>query len=479
MTASSSFQRRLLTAGLAGTGLFSLAGCGISSALRHEPDHVYSTTTPQMLESEAGGDPVPVPASYPEQAVLDQKAWKAAIGTLVLRPVSLQAAADEEDSAQSDEGVIRLTPSVRTNRTGRILPAGRQQMSSVVSPPTVVQECPPGDFYPAEPRLQVAPNGVPLHRMETIAPSSLADLYPDEYLYDGGDREDAAAMHAQLRSGIESEDTVAGYVDATGTKKTVASNRVAIYSPRFGSVRSVAGLVADTKVDKASGARDAIAIGNLKTGRAAQENSAKTALNEVENHDRVDGIISRKPAMQSQNKNRPVQSTKVDEGHEGRLASGSHTFNRRQAFVLAQQRQNAEVWTREQFPVITASTGSASEIEAVFRVQQSVGLEDQNRGGILHLVKLADRESAKAGEIIRFTIRFENTGDLNLHDVRIVDNLTPRLEYVEGSATIDEQHPGSVSIEPNGEGSSVLTFTLDGPLRGHKSGTITFEARVR
>lgn len=479
MTASHFFQRRLLTAGLAGTGLFSLAGCGITSVLQHEPDHVYSTTTPQMLENEAGGDPVPVPARYPEQANSDQRAFRAAIGNLVLRPVAMHAAEEGEESAESDEGVIRLTPSVRSNRTGRALPAGRQQMPSAFSPPAVVQECPPGDFYPAEPRLQVAPNGVPLQRMETIAPSGLADLYPDEYLYDGGDREDSAAMHAKIRSGIESEDTVAGYVDATGAAKTVASNRVAIYSPRFGSVRSVAGLVADTKVDKASGARDAIAISNLKTGRSAQENTSKIALTEMENHDRVDGMITRRPAMQSQNKNRPVQSTKVDEGHEGRVASGAHAFNRRQAFVLAQQRQNAEVWTREQFPVIMASTGSASEIEAVFRVQQSVGLEDQNRGGILHLVKLADRESAKAGEIIRFTIRFENTGDLNLYDVRIVDNLTPRLEYVEGSATIDGQHPGSVSIEPNGEGSSVLTFTLDGALRGHKSGTITFEACVR
>jgi len=479
MTASYFFPRRLLAAGLAGTGLISLAGCGITSALQHEPDHVYSTTTPQMLENEVGSDPVPVHASYPEQAASGPKASRAEHGKMRLRPVAMRSSEDGDESSASDDGVIRLTPSVRSTRTSRTLPAGLPQRPSAVSPPAVVQECPPGYFYPAEPRLEVAPNGVPLHRMETIAPSCLADIYPDEYLYDGGDREDTAAVHAKLRSGLETEDTVAAYVDATGTAKTVASNRVAVYSPRFGSVRSVAGLIADTKVDKASGARDSISIGNLKTGRMPHENTAKIALTEFENHDRVDGIIQRRPAMQSQNKNRPVQSTKVDEGHEGRVATGSYAFNRRQAFVLAQQRQNAEAWTREQFPVITASTGSASEIEAVFKVQQSVGLEDQNRGGILHLVKLADRESAKVGDIIRFTIRFENTGDLNLHDVRIVDNLTPRLEYVEGSATIDEQHPGAVSVEPNGEGSSVLTFTLDGPLRGHKSGTISFEARVR
>jgi uncharacterized repeat protein (TIGR01451 family) len=466
MNDAQAFFRRLLAAGLAGSGMVTFAGCSITSALHQEPDHVYSTTTPQMLEHEAGDQPVPVPANYPEQAGARGFRNSADSGLLTLRRVSLQDAVDESGD-EGDEAVVRLTPAFRGKPFART--ASREARGGVR----------PSSFHPAEPRLEMSPQGTPLQRMETIAPSATADLYPDEYLYDGGDREDSAAMHARLRSGIESEDTVAGYVDGTGTAKTVASNRVAIYAPRFGSVRSVTGLVADTKIDKASGARDAITIGNLKTGRMAQENIAETALTEVENHNRVDGIISRKPAMQSQNRHRPVQSTKVDEGHEGRVASGVQTFNRRQAFVLAQQRQNAEIWTREQFPVITASTDSASEVAAVFKVQQKVGLEDQNRGGVLHLVKLADRESAMIGDVIRFTIRFENTGDLNLHDVRIVDNLTPRLEYVEGSATIDEQHPGAVMVEPNGEGSSVLTFTLDGPLQGHKTGVITFEARVR
>jgi hypothetical protein len=34
-------------------------------------------------------------------------------------------------------------------------------------------------------------------------------------------------------------------------------------------------------------------------------------------------------------------------------------------------------------------------------------------------------------------------------------------------------------VEPNGEGSSVLSFRLDQPLKGHSGGMITFEAVVR
>ena len=97
----------------------------------------------------------------------------------------------------------------------------------------------------------------------------------------------------------------------------------------------------------------------------------------------------------------------------------------------------------------------------------------------MHIVKLADRELAQSGDTITFTIRFENTGDFDVYDVAIVDNLTPRLDYVGGSAQIDEKHPGEVTVEPNGEGSSILTFRLDKPLKGHETGTITFEATVR
>jgi uncharacterized repeat protein (TIGR01451 family) len=97
----------------------------------------------------------------------------------------------------------------------------------------------------------------------------------------------------------------------------------------------------------------------------------------------------------------------------------------------------------------------------------------------VRIVKLADRDEARPGDTITFTINFQNTGDFDVYDVSIVDNLTPRLAYVSGSAEIDEKHPGEVSVEPNGEGSEILTFKLDKPLKGHTGGTITFEAVVR
>ena len=76
-----------------------------------------------------------------------------------------------------------------------------------------------------------------------------------------------------------------------------------------------------------------------------------------------------------------------------------------------------------------------------------------------------------------FAIRYENKGEREVTDVRIVDNLTPRLEYIEDSATSDRA--GEINIKDNNEGSLVLTFTLDAPLKEKTSGVVTFQCLVR
>lgn len=463
MNHRSKLRRRLLASSLLSTGLLSLTGCGLSAAFQKEPDHVYSTTTPQMIEQEAAEASRPVEARYPEQALLWPRTARSAAG-FTLRQVSMLTTAAGTDETEA-EGVISLAKpqsAVPVSQPAPAAPAGLTRR-----------------FHAAEPRLATRPDGSGLPRTNTIAASPLADLFPDEYLFDGGDRAATAAISSPTRSGLDSEDTVGSFRDASGNSRTVASNRVAIYAPRFGSVRTTTGLAADTKIDKAAGARDAAAIGSLNNGTAPQASIADDALVALESRHGADGMMASLPPAQSLNRERPVQSQKADKGRQSRDAAAAHTFLRKDASVLAQQARNAEAWTRKSFPQIFAATDSPSAIRDVQKTQQTVGVEDQREGGVLQLVKLADVQTAQTGDVVRFTIRFRNTGELPLSDVRIVDNLTPRLQYVEGSAAIDEKHPGSVTIDPNGEGSSVLTFTLDGDLEANATGTITFEATVR
>lgn len=487
MNSPNSISRRLVALGLAGCGLFLSPGCGASrwAKLDSEPDHVFSTTTPQMLEHEASGEPVPVKAEYPDSDVPTARA--------IMRVAAPGASLAAIDGAP--DGVVRLHTSripttASTAESGSVVQqtsfedtltqpsfqfASYQPQEAEVAPQHIGPQ-----FIPAEPRVEFDPNCPPTNRMETIAASPLADLFPDEYIFDGGDRDNPAGYHGGKRSGFDSEDTVAEFTDHTGDPRVTASNRVAVYAPRFGSVRTVTGLLADTKVDRAAGTRDALTVGNLKTGKAAQEHVHDTILSGLETRDRVDGMIASRPPMETRRTDAASQSRKIDEGAEGRSFFGSSTFNRRDGIAQQQQVLNAIVWTRDLNPVMMATTTSAAEITAEFKVQQTVGVEDERETtGAIHIVKLADRDTAQSGDIITFTIRFENTGDFDVYDVRIADNLTPRLDYVSGTAKIDEQHPGAVTVEPNGEGSSILTFALDNALKGHDGGTITFDAKVR
>lgn len=467
----------LLAWSITGLGLWLAPGCSLSPRARQEPAHVFSATTPQMLEAEAGAKPLPPRAKYPDEdttaaAHTTTKSETARMGGSIVRmdgsrrkAVASPTNSRASLSTSSDESTKKKNEFQLTNYT----------------PDEFEQGFAPGgpQFHPAEPRLEECIDGVPLQRMETVAASPLADLFPDEYVFDGGDRNLSAAMHTD-RSGLDSEDTVAAFTDHTGDLRTTPSNRVAVYAPRFGSVRTVTGLVADIKVDQALGAKDTIAVDNLKTGHAALENVHETGLYGLQTNDRADGMKSSVPPMQARRTEIAGQNQKFDHGLEGRVFSSPGIFNRNDGIILVQQMRNAITWTREDFPVINAVTTNASEITAKFKVQQTIGVEDERETkGNVHIIKLADREVAQSGDTITFTIRFQNTGDFDVYDVSVVDNLTPRLDYVSGSASIDEEHPGEVIVEPNGEGSSILTFRLDSPLKGHESGTITFDATVR
>jgi len=480
MSSTRNKSRRLLASSLTGLGLWMAPGCSLSSSLRQEPDHVYSETTPQMLEQQAGHQPLPARAQYPdEDTTASTNAHSSSDGIVRMGACSVNDAAV---AVQSPPNNLSFEESLQaeSRQAESLKKESEFQLTSFQPGMENSQFAPAGpQFLPAEPRLECNPDGRPLYRMETIAASPFADMYADEYVFDGGDRDLSAAMHTD-RSGLDTEDTVAAFADHTGELRTTASNRVAVYAPRFGSVKTVTGIVADIKVDKAAGAKDTIAVSNLKTGNAAQENVHDTILYGLETRNRVDGMNAATPPMQARRTENAGQNRKVDEGHEGRAYSSPGSLNRKEGFVLAQQMQNAGIWTRDQFPVISAVTTNASEITARFKVQQTIGVKDERETrGNIHIVKLADRELAQSGDTITFTIRFENIGDFDVYDVTIVDNLTPRLDYVTGSASIDEKNPGEVTVEPNGEGSSILTFKLDKPLKGHENGTITFEATVR
>ena len=70
------------------------------------------------------------------------------------------------------------------------------------------------------------------------------------------------------------------------------------------------------------------------------------------------------------------------------------------------------------------ATVKFDEAMSVYTVSQPPGCPK------LRLVKVASTPFAQPGDVVDFTIRFDNLGNEPLDHVVIVDSLSPRLEYV-------------------------------------------------
>ena len=340
-------------------------------------------------------------------------------------------------------------------------------------------------FSPADPRM---PLEDALHQVPVCAPgcapggdvihagAGILTPRPDEYLCDGGDRTPPVHYGRRDRRGLDTEDTVAEWATPEG-RHVSPSNKVCVYAPRFGEVRSITGAADGVGVEQLIAANDVRRGAGLDSRLVPGSEVQKTRLEDVRMRSRVSGVETDAALAGVEQAAAAVLGVNDTPAFVDTAFLTRGEITRGEKAILAQAIQSAVIWTRTQFPVMAARDVSAQEVRAAFRVAELVGDEDMNTPGNLRILKLADRSSAAPGEVITFTIRYDNIGDKPVTDVRIIDNLTPRLELVEGSATSD--HAGRLDVDPNGEGSVVLTFVVDDPLPGKTGGVVTFKARVR
>lgn len=459
------------------SGLLILPACSMPSSLQRQ-NHVYSTLSPRELDRESEPRHT-AQAVYPDD---ENNALQEAAGSDSsvdsADSVSVSDPAAESGVTQADDG--GRYPFARIEQEpleSPVIPVAFQSSEAHATPAGFVRGS-HATFHAAEPRQPLpepAFTGLP---QQVVGGSPLAEMYPDEYVFDGGDRGEPVHYFGTTRRGFETEDTIAEFRDHDGKNHVKASNRVAVYAPRFGSVRTITGPGIDVKVEKAHGSTDLSTIGNLHIENALMANVQDTPLLGVDARSRADGVETNLNPEVSKQSSRPSINRKVDQGMEGVSFINVGTLEMDEGAIISEQMQNALTWTRDQFPQLSASTSQSADVYSRIRVQATVGVEDNRKTkGQVRLIKLADRDTAVSGEVLTFTIHFENLGDFDVHDVRIVDNLTPRLQYVDGSAQTDAL--GEVIITPNGEGSQTLTFKLEDGLKGHESGTIQFQTRVR
>ncbi|HEX4072706.1 MAG TPA: hypothetical protein VHX68_16105, partial [Planctomycetaceae bacterium] len=346
-------------------------------------------------------------------------------------------------------------------------------------------------FTPAVPRSEVEPTDAirratrrgllgptpprPYFALEPPAPPW--ELYPDEYLLDGGDRGLPVHETPGHREGLDTEDAVAEYVDHTGNAHLLPTNRVAIYSPRFGFVGTKTGLEAGVTVSRAASAVDLTRGEGVRNRVGTVDQEQRMPSLSVRVRSRASGFDTEAGQMGVNQQTILSQNTELAGSLEGVQNQGAPEMRQSDRARIARERQAAIAWTRNEFPVIAASLEGAQQVVVKFVASELVGIEDRRKPGRLEIVKLADKQIAQPGEIVSFRIEYENIGDRELKDVRIIDNLTPRLEYVADSAT--SSRTAALSVTDNGEGSVILTWSLKEPLKGKSKGFVTFKSRVR
>ncbi|HYO25777.1 MAG TPA: hypothetical protein VEQ85_12610 [Lacipirellulaceae bacterium] len=299
----------------------------------------------------------------------------------------------------------------------------------------------------------------------------------DEYLCDGGDYGARAGVVTDGSViGLEPEDSIAHYETVDGRIVVTPSNKVCLYAPRFAAIRHVVDLRALARVDAAEGA-----IRHLAPAKIDEEDRAASSLAAIE------PTIHRAKTPPSLLRERQ-QAGELD--RDRRVAA---TLGSMAPYVNLQTIRTGEVVgtdlvriARASLAAITWAGDQAAQVLLDSReAQAEIGV--QTPGTIyllvepnnpqLRLIKLASTGAALPGEEVEFTLRFDNVGDRVIGNVTILDSLTTRLEYIEGSQKCSEE--ATFDARANEGDSLKLRWELTQPLKPGDGGVIQFRCRVR
>jgi uncharacterized repeat protein (TIGR01451 family) len=246
--------------------------------------------------------------------------------------------------------------------------------------------------------------------------------------HDGGDVGLPAGYDrsGQLR-GLDPSDTIAEYSDSKGQKRIACSNRVCLCVPRFVLTRG-----------------ETLPIDQIALLRPEDTQSTQA---QTEVQARVAVLLER-------------QREQLEEfAGRQRLSATLVTLG---AVVVGQVEGLTQVIAQRETGHITSSCPPP---------------EPMCPDRPLKLVKWPDRCCAEIGDMVTFFLKYTNTGGRPITNVAVSDSLTPRLEYVPGSARADRD--AVFTTQPNEVGSLVLRWEINGTLPPGESGVVSFQVRVR
>ncbi len=308
-------------------------------------------------------------------------------------------------------------------------------------------------------------------------PFPVNEMIADEYVRDGGDRGLPVHYVGRDRAGLELEDTVAEYQEETGEMHVKPSTEALIYAPRFAEVRSATLPEQGLGVTKAMGHQDQTKVADFRAKVVVDENTRTDEAVGMQTRTRSSGLAGRITDHELDKAIAASNHTKLVNVYEEFRFIQEGRFDNVSSAQLQDHIHAALEWADGRRPIIVAQTESGQILQGRQAPQEYVGIEDRRTPADLQLIKVADKAFAHPGDIVTFTIRFDNVGERDLLKVRVVDNLSPRLEFIDGS--VESSLDGQVDAVDNGAGAKLLTFEFDKPLKGKTGGYVSFQCKVR
>ncbi|HEY2147581.1 MAG TPA: hypothetical protein VGH32_06570, partial [Pirellulales bacterium] len=246
---------------------------------------------------------------------------------------------------------------------------------------------------------------------------------PDEYICDGGGSPQTVVRSDFTVEGLKPEEAIAHFDTIDGRTIVKPTNKVCIYAPRFAAVR---------KVDLPFGGNQIEGANKIALGQPALQadvtNLAETAMQPVE----AMGAIKDQRGIAWVREQPPIDlATTIMFGtvqdrvkpYEDFVFIRSGVMLAEEKPILAQRAEAAIQWTGNQGLQVTLNGRRATPITSEEHAVAVYEVDVPNHP-CLQICKIASTDNAKPGDLVDFTIRFDNVGDQKMGNVTIVDNLT-------------------------------------------------------
>lgn len=300
----------------------------------------------------------------------------------------------------------------------------------------------------------------------------------EEYVCNGGDQN----VHVQVKrnwtvQGLHDGDTVVHYDTLDGQRRVQPSNEVCLYAPRFAAVRKVYGLVAHEQHDRVAGIEVPLGL-EMSTDRGVATTVVQP-LQPAREHANTgaQSFRERVRGVGIENAQRPGVAEDQFLPYEDLAIIRRGVFDNSEKARLAARIQAAVAWSHDQALQVLIDNVTAVEDTGTSGPQSTYVYKLPPGKSRLRVVKIASRQNARPGELVEFTIRFDNVGDQTIGNVTVIDRLHDRLEYVADSARCSL--PGDFVTEDEDGSPRVLRWEITDPLSVGQGGLIRFTCRVR